>query len=203
MSSLTGARKWEQSHLPSKEQLKLHVDEEQFLSHLMQDAFFSEKIEKLAMDLYNTHKVIYEYTRQPGLTNIQPWEELNEEYKSSIRDRVRHIPNSLQKINYDIMSVKEKPELITFTERELEILAECEHKRWSLQKKEEGWRYGSNTDEQKKTHPLLVTWDNVTADDKNNIKEYIKAWPEILVNSNFRIERLKYLCYCEAHGYFK
>lgn len=47
MSMLTNATKWEQSHLPSKEQLKLHVDEEQFLRHLMHDAFYSEKIESL------------------------------------------------------------------------------------------------------------------------------------------------------------
>ena len=46
MSILTNARKWEQSLLPSKEQLKLHVDEEQFLRNLMHDTFFSEKIEK-------------------------------------------------------------------------------------------------------------------------------------------------------------
>ena len=46
MSMLTNAKKWEQSYLPSKEQLKLHVDEEQFLRHLMHDAFYSEKIEE-------------------------------------------------------------------------------------------------------------------------------------------------------------
>lgn len=52
MSRLTNAKKWEQSHLPSKDQLRLHVDEEQFLRHLMHDAFFSERIENIAKDIH-------------------------------------------------------------------------------------------------------------------------------------------------------
>ena len=42
MSLLTNAKKWEQSYLPSKEQMRLHVDEEEFLRHLMHDTFFSD-----------------------------------------------------------------------------------------------------------------------------------------------------------------
>lgn len=201
MSTLSNAKKWEQSYLPSKEQLKLHVDEEEFLRHLMQDTFFSEKIEKLAEELHYSHKELYKGELEPSLTCMQPWEELSEEYKNSIRGKVRHIPNALHKINYDIISVKTKPEIIEFTERELDILAEYEHKRWSLEKKEDGWKYGSKIDEKKKTHPSLVPWDNLQQDEKNNIIEDIKAWPKILANSNFKIEKLKYLCYCEAHGY--
>ncbi len=35
----------------------LHVDEEQFSRHLMRDAFFSEKIEKLAMNLHSNSEL--------------------------------------------------------------------------------------------------------------------------------------------------
>lgn len=42
MSMLSHAKKWEQSHLPSAEQLKLHVDEERFYEYLMQEGFLSE-----------------------------------------------------------------------------------------------------------------------------------------------------------------
>ncbi|MDF2700003.1 MAG: RyR domain protein [Haloplasmataceae bacterium] len=203
MSSLTEAKKWEQSHLPSMEQLKLHVDAEQFLRLVMLDTFFSEKIEKLAMDLYNSHKLIYKDALEPELTCIKPWDELDDENKNFLRDSVKYIPNALYKINYDIISVKETPEIIKFTERELVILAEYEHKRWSQQKKEEGWKYGTKIDEVKRTHPSLVVWDSLSINDKNNIKKYISTWPEILANSNFKIERLKYLCYCESQGFIK
>ncbi len=49
MSRLTNAKKWEQSHLPAKDQLKLHVDEEEFTRHLMQEEFFAEKVEELSI----------------------------------------------------------------------------------------------------------------------------------------------------------
>jgi hypothetical protein len=198
MSRLTYAKKWEQSHLPSKEQLKLHVDEEQFFRHLMHDAFFSEKVEKLAMNLHSKHRMLHDDSDVINFSWLKPWAELDEEAKNSIRDQVRYIPNVLHKINYDIISVKEKPENIQFTSKELDILAEYEHKRWSLHKKEAGWKYGKVKDEKKKTHPSLVPWDSLPIENKDMLIEKIKAWPNMLADSNFKIERLKFLCYCET-----
>lgn len=198
MSRLSHARKWEQSHLPPKEQLKLHVDEEQFSRHLMQDAFYSEKIEQLAMELHNKYVLLREEPYNPDVCCIQPWDELNEERKTSARNLIKHIPSALRKINYDVVSVKDKPEAIEFTERELQILAEYEHKRWSLEKKEAGWKYCDTLDEQKKLHPFLIPWDSLTPVFQNKLIENIKYWPVVLTNSYFAIERLKSLCYCEA-----
>ncbi len=199
MSMISNAKKWEQYQLPSKEQLKLHVDEEQFLRHLMYDAFFSEKIDKIAITLDYNHMILNEEYHKANPSSMKSWEELSEEIKDSTRNQVRHIPSALQRVNFELISVKEKPEAIIFTEKELNILSEYEHKRWSLEKKEARWEYGEIFDEEKKTHPLLVTWDTLPSDSKNNIIENVKSWPEILANSYFKIERLKYLCYCETH----
>lgn len=201
MSTLTNAKKWEQSHLPSKEQLKLHVDEDEFLRLLMQDTFFSEKIEKLARDMYDSHKQNYKDKQNPSLSSMKSWNEISIEYKDAIRNKVRHIPNSLHKINYEIISCKEKPEIIEFTPRELNILAEYEHKRWSLQKKECGYKYGKEISEELKTHPSLVSWENLSSTEKAKLINEMKDWPKILANSNFNIVKLKYLCYCESNGF--
>lgn len=198
MSMLSDARKWEQSHLPSKEQLKLHVDEEQFSRLLMQEEFFSEKIEKLGKDLLAKQVSVYEYTGGSGFIGSKTCDTLDEEEKLYIRKQVKHIPIALQKINYEIISVKERPQLIEFTEKELNILGEYEHKRISLEMKELGWVYGIAFDDVKKTLPSLVSWKKLSEEFRDNIKENIKTWPEILANSNFKIERLKYLCKCEA-----
>lgn len=189
MSMLTNAKKWEQSYLPSKEQLKLHVDEEQFLRHLMHDAFYSEKIESLA-------RAIYE--KNIGSDNAVPWQEISEETKNFIRHQAKNIPNFLLKINYDVVSVKEIEVFIEFTAKELEILAKDEHKSWYKYRKKAGWKYGDVKDNIKKVDPELVTWENLTDDQKNNIYAMVKAWPEILAKSNFKIERLKFMCHCET-----
>lgn len=196
MSRISNAKKWEQSHLPSKEQLKLHVDDEQFLRHLMYDAFFSEKIEKLAMALYYNRIILNEEYCISLSTSISttPWEELSEEIKNSTRDQVRHIPSALHKAHFELISVQEKPETIIFTDKELSILAEYEHNRWCLYKRESGWKYSKIFNRERKTHSLLVSWENLPDTSKDLIFENIKSWPIILANSNFKIERVQSLC---------
>ena len=198
MSMLNDAKKWEQSHLPSKEQLRLHVNEDQFSRLLMQEEFFSEKIEKLARELLAKHIYVYENAEKADVRNTKTCNSLTDEEKIYIEHQVRDIPVALHKANYDVISVKEKPKVIEFTEMEMNILGEYEHKRASLEKKESGWVYGSEVDEKSKKHPSLVSWDKLPDVYKNKIIENIKSWPEILANSNFKIERLKFLCNCEA-----
>ncbi|NMM65948.1 Ryanodine receptor Ryr [Clostridium sp. P21] len=194
MSMLTNAKTWEQSDLPSKEQLKLHVDEEQFLRHLMQDAFYGEKIENLAIAIHNKYRLLNENNTNMDLIDfLVPWEELSEELKNSNREQAMHIPNSLLKINYDIISVKKNPEYIQFTEKELDILAKDEHTRWCRFRKNNGWKYGDVKDNKLKTDPALVSWNNLSEERKSKVYQMVNIWPEILAKSNFKLERLKFL----------
>ncbi|HVH95807.1 MAG TPA: RyR domain-containing protein, partial [Bacillus sp. (in: firmicutes)] len=198
MSRLTNASKWEQALLPSKEQLRLHVDEEQFYHYLMSDSFFSEKIESIAAALYNNRALLCESDRKTKLVSGKTWDHISVEVKKYIHNQVKYIPGALNKIGYELISVNEQPESIKFSDKEVEILAEYEHKRFSLEKKEAGWKFGIEYDEDKKTDPMLVSWDSLDKHYQNHIIESIKAWPEILAKSNLKIEKLKSLCYCET-----
>ena len=198
MSRLTNTVKWEQALLPSKEQLGLHVDEEQFYRYLMYDTFFSEKVDSIASALYHKRALLCESDRKAKLNDGKKWDHINEEVKNYIHNQVRHIPAALNKINYELISVDERPKSIQFSNQEVGMIAEYEHERISLEKKEAGWKYGIDYDEDKKTDPMLVSWDILYKQDKNHIIESIKAWPEILAKSNLKIEKLKSLCYCEA-----
>jgi hypothetical protein len=198
MSMLTNSRKWEQSDLPSKEQLKLHVDEEQFLRHLMHDAFYSEKIEKLAIAIYKMYGVINVINSDITGEGILPWNDLPEELKNFNRNGAKNIPNALLKINYDVVSVKERPAFIEFTNKELDVLAEKEHMRLYRLRKKSGWKYGEAKDYTEKTDPTIVHWDKLLDENKKNIYQMVKIWPEVLAESNFKIERLSYLCECET-----
>ncbi|MBU3157699.1 Ryanodine receptor Ryr [Clostridium estertheticum] len=191
MSMLTNATKWEQSDLPSKEQLKLHVDEEQFLRHLMHDAFYSEKIERLAMAIYENS------TNLDGNIKIT-WQDLSEDFKNFNRNQAKDIPNALLKINYDVVSVKDKPTFNEFTIKELEVLAEMEYTRLYHLRKKSGWKYGTVKDHKLKTDPTLVSWNKLIEEKKKKVYQVVKIWPEILAQSNFKMERLDYLCECES-----
>lgn len=198
MSILSGAKKWEQAHLPSKEQLKLHVDEEQFSRLLMQNEFFSEKLIKLAIELYSKNSSYYENAMNSS-RGVKPWHLLSEAEKSFVQREVRHIPVALNKINYEVISVNENQVPIVLTDKEVLVLAEYEHKRSSLEKKETGWVHGKKYEEGMKTTPYLVPWDELPAEYANKIIQNVRLWPEVLANQNFTIERLKFLCHCEAN----
>jgi len=198
MSMLTNARKWEQSDLPSKEQLKLHVDEEQFMRHLMHDAFYSEKIESLAIAIHERCRELNEDSGNLNGDIIIPWEDLSEELKNSNRNGAKNIPSALLKINYDVVSVKEKPKFKDFTIKEIDILAQNEHMRLYRFRKKAGFKYGEVKDYNKKTDPTFVHWDKMSEKQKKKVYQMVKIWPEILAKSNFKIERLNYLCECES-----
>ncbi|WP_432408134.1 Ryanodine receptor Ryr [Wukongibacter sp. M2B1] len=200
MSMLNSAKKWEQSHLPSKEQLKLHVDEEQFTRLLMHEAFFSEKIEIISRGIYEKCKMLNESNSEINLDSIKSWEEVSENIKNLYRNQVRHIPSSLLKINYDITFVKEKPETFNFTEEELNTLAEYQYIHLELQSIEEraDWKYGEVKDNNIKSISSILSWENLSSMDKNILLEMVSSWPEVLANSNFKIEPLEFTWNCEC-----
>lgn len=197
MSMITNAKKWEQSLLPSREQLKLHVDEEQFLRHMMHDAFYSEKIESLARAIHEKYRSLNIDNKDIDENFVKPWNELSRDLKEFNREQAKHIPEALLRVNYDVASVKETPVVRAFTHDELETLAEYEHNRWYSHRKENGWNYGKVKDYMERKDPALVAWHKLPNEKKEKVYEMIKNWPEILANFKFNIEQLQFSCHCE------
>ena len=193
MSLLTNAKKWEQSYLPSTEQLKLHVDEEAFLRHLMHDTFFSEKIESLASAIHEKDRELNKHDINVDPEFLKKWEDLTEDFKESVRAQARRIPDALLTINYDVVSVKETPDFEAFTENELNVLAAYEHTNWYSYQKKAGWKKGIVKDKKAKTDPALVNWNALPQANKYRVYQIVTIWPEILANANFKIERSKFL----------
>ena len=194
MSLLTNAKKWEQSYLPSKEQMSLHVDEEEFLRHLMHDTFFSEKIESLSMAIHEKYRELNEGNANVDADFLKKWEELDDDLKESARSQARRIPNALLTINYDVVSVKETPTIVAFTEKERDMLAEYEHTHWCRHQKRAGWKKGAIKDKRAKTDCALVNWNSLSNEKKYKVYQMVTIWPEILSNANFKIERLNVSC---------
>lgn len=192
MSLLANAKKWEQSHLPSKEQLKLHVDEEAFLRHLMHDTFYSEKIDSLSMAIHEKYRELNEHNPYASEDFVKPWSELTDDIKNFTREQAKHIPDALMKIGYDVVSVKDTPRILEFTDEELNILAAYEHSYWVRHKKANGWRLGDTLDWKNKTDPDLVCWEALSPDKKYNVYKTVKSWPAMLANASFKLDRLRF-----------
>lgn len=189
MSMLSGAKKWEQSQLPPQDQLKLHVDEQEFYHHMMFEEFFSEKANDLSYYISNKYQSMYLSDSDIVLHHyVTKW----------IIEQIKNIPQVLHKNNYELQSIKNNPEVIKFIKSDLESLGKYQHELWLKKRKKEGWKYGEKADFDHLIHPAITSWKNLNSDIKEDIMKYIELWPEALANSNLKIERLNYLCYCDS-----
>jgi hypothetical protein len=173
MSMLSGAKRWEQSLLPSREQLMLHVDEEQFLSLMMRDAIFSERIDFMTDILASKLQQRLDDSDITDNVAVRPvWPDL----KELCKDQIRHIPDALLQIQYDVISAGEKSAEVLLADQELEQLAQFELKRQSNRR--------IKTDASEAFEEL--------------IHRMIKLWPEVLTKAGYRIERFTFVDLCEC-----
>ena len=86
----------------------------------------------------------------------------------------------------------EKIELSEELESLIEILAIQVHQTWMKQRLEDGWRYGTERNDIKKTHPCLVPYDQLPESEKlydrntayTTIRSIIAAGYKIVFESN-------------------
>lgn len=187
MSTLAEAKKWEQSHLPSKEQLKLHVDENAFYNYMMKEEFYSEMIEEIAEAMYPWFSKVYRFYDSLEFSEKKEWRELTNVEKNIVYKQIKLIPTILRKINYEIFHVDEVEEAVRLTKIEVSKLAKQQHRIWVGQNKAEDAISESNG--MSKPTFCMISWNKISEDIKLQMKKYIEAWPTILNQCNMRIER--------------
>lgn len=183
MSILTHAKKWVQSFLPPKEQLKLHLDEKLFLRYMMHDAIFGEKIDTIAQLIRGKFNVLEGAVSVNGDDISLPWKKLCEPQKNFYRDHIKNIPEALLLIQYDVMYVDDKTENLVFSEDELKVLTQFEYKRCKNYIQAKDISSG---------HACVLS----TEEAKTQIYQMISLWSAALAESNFKLEKLKFVNQC-------
>jgi hypothetical protein len=92
------------------------------------------------------------------------------------KDQIKHIPDALLKIQYDVISAGEKSAKVLLSDQELEQLAQFELKR--------------------QNNRSIKTDASETLEDL--IHRMVQLWPEVLAKSGYRIERLTFVDICEC-----
>lgn len=188
MSILNRAKKWEQSFLPSKEQMSLHVDEDQFMRYMMYDAIFSEKVEELAGELRKRYNLLDNSIPLDGDDIDVKWKHLSESLKNFYRCQVKSMPNALLKIQCDVIYVDDVPEKMTFSEQEIEQIARYEYKRRVNLNIEKCIEFDMSDNVE---NDETVSFEQADKDLKNQIYQMVNLWADILVTSRFKVERLR------------
>ncbi len=87
-------------------------------------------------------------------------------------------------INTD--NVKLPDELLELTEK----IAEQVHDVWSAGRISDGWTYGAERNDEKKTHPCLVPYDDLPDSEREYDRNTALATLKLIVALGYRIEKV-------------
>ena len=128
---------------------------------------------------------------QAGKTKPPVWSELSESFKESNRSQARHIEIKLNAVGCQIVPLRDWGAMdFTFTDEEVERLAEMEHTRWWDERRADGWTLGEQRDEKLKKNPYMVEWNELTPDIADLDREFVKAIPALLASVGLQVVRV-------------
>lgn len=194
MSKLSARSKFEKSALPPKEQLNLHVDGIIFTELLDKDLFYASAGDLLAKEIHNQFIINQQKKKVPKPADhpsMQSWEKLSRDLKESNRQQAYDFFVKLLQVQSFYQKQKSgNQNSFEFTDEEIEVLAEMEHKRWNSEKIDNGWRYGKVRDDKNKIHDCLIPWIKLSEEIKGYDRDAVRAIPLIFDKAGYEIYRL-------------
>ncbi|MBN2851120.1 MAG: hypothetical protein JXQ23_00130 [Clostridia bacterium] len=137
-----------------------------------------DNIEMLAKTIHEEHnkKQIENYPDKP--LEYPTWESLPDMLKYS---NVRQVKSIVEKVRLLHCYISDKDEsgikVTEFTNEEIEYLSKYEHASWVRERLEHGWKYDTIRDNEKKTTPYLVPYNELSEEikelDRNTIRHII------------------------------
>jgi hypothetical protein len=120
--------------------------------------------------------------------SMRPWEELPPDLRQANLAQAADIGTKLGLIDCAVIPESAVAPDFAFSEAEIELLAEMEHRRWAGERQAQGYVYGP--DREGKQHPDLVDWQYLSDGAKDKDREAIRELPAILHHAGFQILRL-------------
>ena len=116
---------------------------------------------------------------QPAPFN-RPWAELPETARNANRITADHFEVKMRALGYRVASKNEQVEPAVLNSDQLELLARMEHDRWMADRMLDGWTFHAVRDNQRKFHPNLVPYDDLTEPIKQLDRDSVLQMIEIL-----------------------
>ncbi len=136
---------------------------------------------------------VEEQGRQGATAGTNPslvsWGQLPGSLKESNRDQGAHIGAKLAAIGCGVAPLGDwDADPVTFTDVELERLAEMEHERWEAQRRRDGWTLGPK-DIDARLSPFLVPWVRLDDDIKELDRQAVRNIPGLLARAGYQVVR--------------
>ena len=191
MSRLAGQTCWGPAALPPAAQLALQVDAEVFGRLVLRDVLLSASREVLGQAIHEHFLADQKDTRSPEDPAMQPWDRLREDLRESNREQADSIAAKLHRVGYGMLPVTGRdPVPVTFTDAEIEVMAELEHDRFVTERHLAGWVYDPEPDKAHRRSPHLVPYAELPEDVKEWDRDSVRAIPQVLLLAKFEVHRL-------------
>jgi hypothetical protein len=148
---------------------------EQVLQHFGQQTCTWQEIvegssDKLAKFIHKAYNARY--------GNGTKWQDLTETYRDANRGAADHIAVKLASLEYFIpQDPSNWSQQVDLTEN-LELLAKLEHNRWYAERRLNGWQYGPKRDDNRKIHPCLIPYEQLSEQEKQKDRTNIQDLQE-------------------------
>jgi voltage-gated potassium channel Kch len=120
-----------------------------------------------------------------------PWAALPDHLKESNREQAADLGTKLDMIACGLVPVTRWDEApLELTEDEIELLAPHEHARWFKAKCAAGWVFGPTKDDERKTTPSLVPWDELSDEDQHRDRSAVREIPTLLQSAGYEVVRV-------------
>jgi voltage-gated potassium channel Kch len=151
----------------------------------------SPRREQLAELIHEQHREDRTAAGDSAAVNplLVPWQQLSEEQRELSRASADDIGIKLARIGCRLVPDWANAPPFSFTQSELDLLAELEHERWSQQRLSTGWRHGPERDDAAKVHPDLVPWSKLPEDRRRIDRDHVRAIPELVAGIGLQVVR--------------
>lgn len=191
MSMLEGRTSFDPAALPAPEQLEQHVDAQAFARLVLQGVLFAAAREAIAEAIHEKYRTDRAADKSPDSPVLLPWSGLAESYKRSNREQADDLIRKLERVDCGYRPVTTGAHgALRFSSKEVELLAELEHERWMKEKLDSGYSYGPERDDERRTHPDLVSWSVLPEKRRQYDRDTVTAIPEFMARAKFEVYRL-------------
>ena len=123
------------------------------------------RLDRTAMEI---HEAFYTQQLASGRKEgdtlaLHPWAGLRGDFRQANRSQADH------------RAIKEAILAVSRTDDTLELLAEAEHLRWTADRIFSGWRHAAVRDDEKRLHPSICSYRDLSEEDKNKDREAVKS----------------------------
>lgn len=131
-----------------------------------------------------------------GATNANdvPFDALSAEMRESNRAAARRISEVLAVAGLDtdegVASAEEEATARATIELRVEALADAEHRHWTAERWENGWRYGPVRDDALKVHNCLVPFAQLDEADRERNRVQVRRYPDLVRMAGWRLVRV-------------